>query len=191
MRPPSSGKAGTRLNTSSAALMNTSQAKQRHSRSDREAFFASSRALVEVATGGERERSPPRRCAATSSVSGGPGRGDLEFLAGRLRFARRARHAAEEPQVDAEDRDAQAPRDERVPQLVQDQRGEIAKRADDGDRIGRAARSTQHFVEILGQDRRSGTRARKNQLDADAHPDAEDARQLNVAAACASVLLWP
>ncbi len=53
---------------------------------------------------------------------------DLELLAGALRLAAHLREAAEEPQVDAGDRDASAARDERVPELVQDQRGEVAER---------------------------------------------------------------
>ena len=59
---------------------------------------------------------------------GGSGRRDLEFLARGLRFARVLGHPAEEPQVDAQDRDAQATRDERVPELVQDQGAEVTKR---------------------------------------------------------------
>ena len=49
-----------------------------------------------------------------------PRRGDLELLAGARGLAAHVREPAEDPQVDADDRDAKPPRHQRVPELVQD-----------------------------------------------------------------------
>ena len=64
----------------------------------------------------------------SSSVTAGPAAAILNSSPAVSRFAAHVREPAEEPQVDARDRDAQPSRHQRVPELVQDQRGEVAER---------------------------------------------------------------
>ena len=70
-----------------------------------------------------------------------PGDRDLELRAGRARVARHLRDAAEEPQVDAADLDPLAAGDERVAELVQDERDEEQEHRGDGDEVGLACRT--------------------------------------------------
>ena len=76
---------------------------------------------------------------------GGAGRGDLELLAGRRGLAAHLREAAEEPEVDAGDPDAEPARHERVPELVEDQRDEVAEGRGDGDQVVRRLRAAMIF----------------------------------------------
>jgi hypothetical protein len=74
---------------------------------------------------------------APSSVSAGleisaPGDRDPELHAGRVGVALELGHSAEQPEVDARDRDAVADRHHRVTELVQQDREEEQKRADRG-----------------------------------------------------------
>ena len=76
-----------------------------------------------------------------SSVTGGPGGGDAELGARRVGLAAHLHHAAEQEQVDPLDLDALAPRRQRMPELVQQDRGEEARRGHHGDGVdGRVAR---------------------------------------------------
>ncbi len=133
IRPPSSGNAGTTLNTNSAALMKPS-----HPSSASAGVVL--RLPLESATS---ETVPllasrviaPRHSANSTSVTSGPRRGDLELLAGAGGLASHAREPAEGPQVDADDLDSQPTRHQRVPELVQDERREVAERTGDGDRV--------------------------------------------------------
>src|SRR5205807_8505144 len=97
----------------------------------------------------------------------------------RLRLAPHLREPAEEPKVDARYRDAQAPRRERVAELVQDQRREVPERAGDGDEGCGRLRAAEHFVEVARQpvdeEEKDEEPAR-----ADADANAEDPRELEV-----------
>ena len=66
---------------------------------------------------------------------GGTGDRDLELLAGARRLAPHAREPAERPQVDPHDPDPQPACHQRVPELVQHERREVAERSGDGDRV--------------------------------------------------------
>ena len=100
IRPPSSGNAGTRLNTSSSAFIVT--------RKETSSSAASDGAVA--AEPRRRRRSRPSRPApiptalptsTIASVTSGPGDRDAELLAGRVGVPAHLHHAAEEEEVDA------------------------------------------------------------------------------------------
>ena len=131
MRPPSSGSAGSRLNTSSTALISASQREQ-HERDAGVQAGLEQRDVEEVVEAAERRVRRAMQSAMTSGVDERAGRGERELGARRARLAAGAREAAERPQVDPVDRHALAARDERVPELVRDDRGEEQQRPDGG-----------------------------------------------------------
>src|SRR5208283_1712099 len=102
-----------------------------------------------------------------------------EFLARALRLAPHLGQPAEEPQVDPGNRDAQSARLQRVPELVQDERGEVAERACDRDRVRGRARAAEHFVEVA---RQPVDEEEEDEEPARPDPDAdpEDPRELQV-----------
>ena len=139
IRPPSSGKAGTRLNTSRNRFMVTSS--------------------ETTTSDGRRRRAPGqargvpervrRRRAGRDRHGGQPDDRqrderardrDAELGARRVRVAVHPHHAAEQEQVDARHLDALAPGGERVPELVQQDRGEERQRRDHRDGVDRRAR---------------------------------------------------
>ena len=65
-----------------------------------------------------------------TSVTAGPGGGDPELGPGALRLAVEGGDAAEHPQRDRRDADLVALRDHRVAELVEQDRGEEAERAE-------------------------------------------------------------
>ena len=105
---------------------------------------------------------------------------DLELLAGRLWLAAHLREAAEEPQVDAGDRDAEAPGHQGVPELVQDQRREVAERPRHRDRIVGRLRGVEDFVEVVVGEPVDEEEQDDEPARADADADAEDAGELEV-----------
>ena len=132
MRPPSSGKAGTMLNRNSSALMKPSQPISASAGLVVTPSRASARSLKRwplATTAPAPTQSPEER-----ERDGRSRDRDLQLLARALGLAPHLRQPAEEPQVDARDRDSQSARRERVPELVQDQRGEVAEGARDRDR---------------------------------------------------------
>ena len=138
MRPPSRGNAGTMLNTSSAALMKPSQPISasagvvlKPSRVERH--------VGDAAAAGQQHGGAPRQSANSSSVTAGPAAATSNSSPALCGFAAHLREPAEGPQVDPDDLDAQPARDERVSELVQHQRREVAERTGDGDGVGGAS----------------------------------------------------
>ena len=74
-------------------------------------------------------------------------RRDPELLARRLRVAAHVGGAAEQEQLDALHLDALAPRGERVPELVHDQRAEEQQHGDDRRQVGDVVRGVQRVPE--------------------------------------------
>ena len=106
------------------------------------------------------------------------GRGDPKLGARRVGVARHPRHAAEEPQVDAADLDPLAARDERMAELVQDQRREEQHHRSDGDDVGLRHRS----AELVAKPVRAEVDEEEEDDEparARADPDAEDAQELD------------
>ena len=136
IRPPSSGKAGNRLNTSSTSVDQRQPAEQ-HQRRGGVQPGLEQRDVEEVAEAPEGE--PGEHADRDDQrVDGGSGGGQPELGARGLGLAARAGEAAQRPQVDALDRHPLMAGDERVAELVGDDRGEEqqgAQRRDD-ERLG-------------------------------------------------------
>ena len=127
MRPPSSGKAGTRLKTRTSRLMLPSQ--------------TTMAAMPEVwvfswVSAAWRTWSPPAsarpmiaQIATIAAVTSGPATAILNSVAGRVRVPFETCDSAEHPERDRGDLDPVAGRDEGVTQLVQQDRGEEEDRA--------------------------------------------------------------
>ncbi len=179
IRPPSSGNAGTMLKTNSIALMKPSQPISASAgvvvKPSRVSATSVKRALLATAVPAARQSGEQRERHRR------PGRRDLQLLARGLRLAAHLREAAEEPQVDAGDRDPQAARGQRVAELVQDQRGEVPERAGHGDQVGGRLRAPEQLVEVI---REPVDQEEQHEEPADAHADAdaEDAGELDVRA---------
>ena len=135
MRPPSSGKAGTRLNTSRNRFMVTSR--------ETTTSTGDAWALAERRAASQKESPPAIRSAAAvaattmASVTSGPATATRNSAPGRVRVAVHAHHAAEQEEVDAGHVDALPARGQRVPQLVQQDRAEERERRHDGDDVDR------------------------------------------------------
>ena len=137
--PPSSGNAGIRLNTSTSALTVATQLSHTSAGVAR-MLRAAGRHFGEVPS---RRRQPGREGAGDDNRERHQRAGDrhAELHPRRARDLAHARQPAERPQVDAGHRQAVAPRDERVAELVQDHRGEERQHDGDRDQVGgRAAR---------------------------------------------------
>ena len=106
-----------------------------------------------------------------------------ELGAGAFDRAARARDPAERPQVDPDDGQPVAARDERMAELVQDQRGEEAQHGGDRDQVGGRDRAAEHFVERFGDDV-DEEEQHDEPADADADADPEEAGDLEVGAHC-------
>ena len=128
IRPPSSGKAGTRLNTSRIRFIGT-----RNETRPPPACAGGAgepRRVPERVRARERDRAP--RASTISERHRGPGDGDAELGAGRVGVAAHLHHAAEQEEVDPVDLDALAPRGERVAELVSRIEPKTAQRRDHG-----------------------------------------------------------
>ena len=108
---------------------------------------------------------------------------DAELGAGPFDQAAGARDPAERPQVDPDDAQPVAARDERVAELVQDQRGEEPQHGGDGDQVGGRDRAAEHFVEWLRDDV-DEEEQHDEPADPDADADPEQAGELEVGAHC-------
>ena len=130
IRPPSSGNAGTRLNTSSSAFIDTR--KDTSSCGDVRGAAPSSRGGVQNASGPASAIPTQRAHDHDRERHQRAGDRDPELLARRVGVAAHLHHAAEEEEVDARHLDAHAPRGQRVAELVQHDRAEEQRRRGHG-----------------------------------------------------------
>ncbi len=102
-RPPSIGKAGIRLKTSSSRLIEASQANIA-STAGAPSWTRRRRLAELVPAAGERSRAAAQT-TKIASVTAGPAERDPRFDPGRVGFAVHPRHAAEDPELDRADPD--------------------------------------------------------------------------------------
>ena len=120
IRPPSSGAAGIRLKTASTTLTNASQPIA-------ETTSDETTPLAAPATASRRNPTP------SADARGRSGGRDPQLRAGRRHRTAELRDATEQPEGDALDLHAVAPGDDRVRELVGEQRGEEEDDGDDRD----------------------------------------------------------
>ena len=177
IRPPSSGNAGIRLNSEQQHVDRREVAEHRGGgagrRPRRTARCWSASDPLDTAMPN------PKQTAAISRVTSGPAAATRNSTPGESASLAELRHAAEQPQVDALDRDAVADRHPRVPQLVQQDREEEQQRADHGQ--DERVRARRDVLVVAGQ-RPDDQEQDEEPAVVDAYADPEDAGQLDRAA---------
>ena len=107
-----------------------------------------------------------------------PGHGNAKLRPRTGKSTDGARNPAERPELDAGDLQTVAPRDERMPKLMQDQRNKKRQHTGNGHQIGGVARAPEHFMKVR---REQEDVEEKDQKPADTHPnaDAKEAHQMD------------
>ena len=142
IRPPSSGNAGTRLNTRISTFISSSQLSD--SSTGVICTDAVERDRVRSAGGARRSRGRrPGTASTKQNVASGPAAAILNSSPGERSVAAHLRQAAEQEQLDPLDLDPLAARDQRVAELVHDQRAEEQQHGRDRRQVGDAVGAVQ------------------------------------------------